>query len=332
MRPRIVFVVMSAVHSAKTVEQLARALAPHEVLIHHDFSQTPDFAIDAPNASFVPNPKRTGWACWGFSEGIFHSLRHALRNSEFDYLQLLSPTCLPIKTVRAFEAHVADPAVDAHFDAVDVAEDVDALMSVGYRAYTPGDSLRHRLLRRMTWAGYYGGGKYAIERPVAGVRLMSRKATGDRPGSALIARAALGVMRALRDPRIGRHIFDDRHHPYFGSVWFGARRAIIDDLVDRFDAPRVQAYFRHLWIADEFLIPTLLMQTGARNGPGTHLVNTFINANPAWFEERDFERLRACQAYFARKFRDEPADPIRLRVLRELVGARLPGPAEAHFA
>lgn len=329
MPTRIVFVIMSAVHSAKAVEELARALAPHDVLIHHDFGQTPDFMIDAPNASFVPNPKRTGWACWGFSEGIFHSLRYALQHHDFDYLQLLSPTCLPIKPVRDFEVHVADPAVDAHFGAVDVAEDLDALMSVGYRVYTPADSFRHRLLRRLMWTGYYGEGRYAVVRPVDGVQLIRRKDKDNRAGPLLVARAVLAVMRALRDPRVGRHIFDKQHHPYFGSVWFGARRRIISDLVDRFDARDTQAYFRRLWIADEFLIPTLLKQTGARQGPGNHLVNTFIDANPAWFGEGDLERLRNCPAYFARKFRDDPADPIRRRVLAELVEQRVLGQAEA---
>jgi len=332
MPPRIVFVIMSAVHSAKAVEELARTLAPHDVLIHHAFGQTPDFAIAAPNVSFVPKPKRTGWACWGFSEGIFHSLRHALQHFEFDYLQLLSPTCLPIKRLRDFEIHVADSESDAHFDAVDVAEDLDALMSVGYRAYTPANSLRHRILRRLTWAGYYGKGKYMVARPVGGVQLMSRPKADAGIGSSMLSQAALAVMRAWRNPRIGRHIFDRQHHPYFGSVWFGARRPIIARLVDLFESRETQAYFSQLWIADEFLVPTLLTRAAARHGPSHHFVNTFIDANPAWFEEGDFERLRRSPAYFARKFRDDPADPIRRRVLKELVASTAIEPAVASRA
>ena len=100
MRPKIVFVVMSAISKPATTEQLARALAPHIVLVHHDFHQTPYFPLVAPNVRFVPNPRRTGWAVFGFTDGIFHSLRYALENFEFDYLQLLSPTCLPIKPLQ----------------------------------------------------------------------------------------------------------------------------------------------------------------------------------------------------------------------------------------
>ena len=120
MTTRIAFVIMSAVHSPKTVSQLARALVPHLVLVHHDFVQTPDFTIDAPNAVFVPDPERTGWACGGFGEGIFHALKHAVEHCSFDYLQLLSPTGLPIKPLHAFESHVATSACDVHFDCVDL--------------------------------------------------------------------------------------------------------------------------------------------------------------------------------------------------------------------
>lgn len=318
MQPRIVFVIMSAVHSADAVQELACTLAPHRVLIHHDFAQTPDFAIPAPNASFVPDPRRTGWACWGFSEGIFHSLRHALEHFDFDYLQLLSPTCLPIKPLRAFESHVADPDVDAHFDCIDVAEDLDALMSVGYRAYAPEDTLRHRILRRLCWHYFYRRGLWAEDRPEAGVRVFAHRGNA---GGALppVARIALWTMKAIRNPTIGRHVFDSDFHPQFGSVWFGARRVIVARMVDRFGDHAIQEYFRRLRIADEFLIPTLLRYSGARRGPGHHLVNTFVDANPKWFEAEDFDRLCDSGAYFARKFRDDLSDPIRRRVLDELV-------------
>src|SRR3990167_761367 len=119
MKPGIVFLVMSAVSKPETVDQLARALAPHTVLVHHDFSQTPHFPLTAPNVRFVPGPKRTGWAMFGFVDGIFHSMQYAIANLDFDYLQLLSPTCLPIKPLGEFEVHVSQ-GEDAHFDCVDL--------------------------------------------------------------------------------------------------------------------------------------------------------------------------------------------------------------------
>jgi len=309
---------MSAVHSPATVGELARALAPHRVLIHHDFAQTPEFVIDAPNAVFVPDPKRTGWACWGFSEGIFHSLHYALQHHEFDYLQLLSPTCLPIKPLSELESYVASSRVEANFDFVDLFEDRDAFMTVGYRAFTPERSLRHRVLCRLS-SVYFGHG-HAM-RPVAGVELRTGFAHGADGRMTAGARAALAATQLFSRRAIGRHVFDEEFRPCFGSAWFGARREVVAHIVERFRNPDLQRWFSRLRIADEFLIPTLLRNSGARRGPGNHFVSDFVDANPAWFDERDFPRLRESRAFFARKFRDDPSDPVRRRVLEELVAA-----------
>jgi len=316
--PRIAFVIMSAVHSAAAVGELARALAPHRVLIHHDFAQTPGFAADAHNAVFVPDPKRTGWACWGFSEGIFHSLQYALQNHEFDYLQLLSPTCLPIKPLAELESHLASSDVEANFDFVDLFEDRDAFMTVGYRAFTPEQSLRHRILCRLS-SVYFGAG--SAMRPVAGVQLRTGFAHSASGRMTLGARAALAATQLYSHRAIGRHIFDEKFRPCFGSVWFGARREVVADIVERFHDPELQRWFSRLRIADEFLVPTLLRNSGARRGPGNHLISDFVDANPVWFVEQDLPRLRESRAFFARKFRDDPSDPVRRRVLDELVAA-----------
>lgn len=317
---RIAFVIMSAVHEAAAVNELAQALAPHLVLIHHDFAQTPDFPIGAANAVFVPDARRTGWNCWGFSEGIFHSLRFALENHDFDYLQLLSPTCLPIKPVSEFEAYVANSPHEAHFECVDVAAELDALMSVGYRAYTPRDTLRHRIVRRLVAQAYYGRGAHISLRSVAGIELASRR-TPERETQfqRLGARAAVAMMQALRSLRLGWHLFDEHLRAQFGSIWFGARREVVVRIVERFADQDVQRTFRRLDIADEFLVPTLLHYSSTRAGPNNHLVNDFVNANPSWFEPQDFARLSTSPAFFARKFHDDVSDPIRRRVLDELV-------------
>ena len=308
MKPKIVFVVMSAVSKPATIEQLARALAPHLVLVHHDFSQTPNFPLTAPNVRFVPNPKRTGWAVFGFVDGIFHSLQYAIANIDFDYLQLLSPTCLPIKPIQQFEAHVSGPA-DAHFDCIDLLRDRDALMSVGYRAFAPEGSLRHRVARRLSLV-YFGDS--SSRRDEAGIWLRSGAATGVLPW------IALGSMKALGRPWIGRHIFDESFRPYCGSTWFGARRHVIGAMVEFFSRPAVRDYFSRLRIADEFLIPSVLMHLEVRKGPMNHFIQAFTHAHTGEIHEEHIEQLRRSSAYFARKFADDPAAPARVRVLREL--------------
>src|SRR5262249_1336799 len=152
----------------------------HTVLVHHDFSQQPQFPLTAPNALFVPAPVATGWGVFGFVDGIFHSLRHAISELDFEYLQLLSPTCLPIKPMAEFELHVGRQ-VPAHFDCIDLLADREALMSVGYRAFTPAGSLRHRLARRLSIE--YFGPKHG-RREEAGIWLRSGGRTGPLPWAA----------------------------------------------------------------------------------------------------------------------------------------------------
>jgi hypothetical protein len=303
---------MSAVSKPETVDQLARVLAPHTVLVHHDFSQTPVFPLSAPNVRFVPDPKRTGWGVFGFVEGIFHAMQYALANLDFDYLQLLSPSCLPIKPLEQFETHVSGRA-DAHFDCVDVLSDLDALMSIGYRALTPDRSLRFRVASRLSRA-YFGNS--SGRRDEAGIWL--RSGASKTPASWL----ALVLTKALSRPSIGRHIFDENFRAYYGSAWFGARRHIIAAMVESFRRPRLWRYFSRLSLSEEILIPTLLMHLRASKGPMNHCIQLFDQAHTGLFDVEHIEQLKKSPAYFARKFPDDPGAPVRTRVLDELVGRR----------
>ncbi len=313
MKPRIVFAVMSAVTPAETVDQLARALAPHTVLVHHDFSQRPEFMLHSPNARFVDNPRRTGWATFGFVDGIFHTMAHALEHLEFDYLQLLSPTCLPIRPMAEFEAHVSGPA-EAHFGAIDLLADHDCLVWVGYRAFTPDGTLRHRVLRRLS-VDYFRG--MPGRRDECGIWLRSGVRTG------LEGLATRSLVKAFSRPWLGRHPFGEGFRPYYGSVWFGARHHVVQSLVQDYHAPGIRDYFSRLRIAEEFLIPTLLMRAVKAKGAFHHYVNRFVEAHPSKLSEADLETLRSSGAFFARKFPEDPAEPVRVRVLRELAHGTL---------
>ena len=312
--PRLVFLVMSAVAQAATVDQLARALRPHTVLVHHDFQQSPLFELSAYNTYFVPDAVRTGWAQFGFVEGIFHGLQHALRHFDFDYLQLLSPTCLPIKPVADFERHV-NGRHDAHFDAIDLSRDLDAQLSVGYRAWTREGSLAHRIARRLV-NRYYGDS--TGRRDEAGVWLR----TG-RSSSAWSAMAGwplrAGAIR-LADHRIGAQ----RLALYYGSVWFGARRPVMEGLVQAYRQPGLRDRFARMHIAEEFLIPSLLMQLRPQRGPMNHLIARFDGAHPGVFDSTHLPNLHRSPAWFARKFADDPQSPVRRQVIEQL--ARAPDP------
>lgn len=321
MKPKIVFVVMSAIHSAESVAQLARSLAPHTVVVHHDFSQTADFALNEPNVRFVPNPKRTGWAIWGFTEGLFHAIRYATEHIEFDYLQILSPTCLPIKPMSAFEAHVASGKTDVDFSWIDMQADEDALMSVAYRGFAAEETWRHRLLRRLMLLYFNNSPE---RRDLAGVQLRTGGQLRPDGQMRLAARIARAVTKAMLNPTLGGHVFTSEFPPYYGSTWFGARRHVIEWALERFDQPDIQSHFPKLCIADEFLIPSLfkcgVTQKGFRDGPMNHCIVTFIEANPAWLTDNDLDALKQSPAFFARKFPDDFCNSTRQRVLSELVG------------
>lgn len=308
-RTRIVFVVMSAVAQAQTVDQLARALAPHPVLVHHDFSQQRDFALSARNAQFVPDAVRMGWARFGFVQGIFHTLQHAVQTLDFDYLQLLSPSCLPIAPLADFERHISGPQ-EAHFDALDLQADADVRRSVGYRAWTTENSLAHRAMRRLCTVCF---GDAPERRDEAGVWVHSGRASGVQAALAALALDSLtlpGVGRKLRGPEL---------RLYYGSTWFGARVHLIDGMLHLWHQPGVQDYFARVRIAEEFLIPSLLMALKPHKGPMNHLIQRFDQAHPGCFAQADLARLRRSGAFFARKFPDDARAPVRQRVLHELV-------------
>lgn len=314
MQPRIVFLVMSAVARPETVDQLAHALRPHVALVHHDATQQPGFRLRAPNVRWVPDPRRTGWADFGFVEGIFHSLRHALANLDFDYLQLLSPSCLPIKPLARFEAEVAT-GVDAHFDCLDLFGDRDVLMNVAYRAFTPQQSLRHRIARRATDI-YFGDS--TGRRDVAGIWLRSGGGRG------VVPRAAGAFLRALARASDGRLPFDAQLRPCYGTAWFGARREIVAGMVGLFERPGVREAFGRLRIPEEFMFPSMLTRLARTKGPMNHEHKRFQGARTGIFDIGDRKLLLDSRAFFARKFPDDPAAPIRRWVLAELLRGEPP--------
>lgn len=315
---RILFLVMSAVARPATVDQLARALKPHTVLVHHNFKQTPQFELTADHTHFVPDPVHTGWAQFGFVEGIFHGLRYALQRFEFDYLQLLSPSCLPIKPMANFERHV-NGRHDAHFEAIDLSRDLDARLSVGYRAWTHEGSLTHRIARRLV-NRYYGDSPG--RRDEAGVWL--RTGRDSSRWSALASWPLHAGALRLNTRRIG----SQRLPLHYGSVWFGARRPVVEGLVQAYQEPGLRDHFSRMHIAEEFLIPSLLMQLRPQRGPMNHLIARFDGAHPGVFDLGQLETLRRSPAWFARKFADDPTAPVRLEVIGQLSGTQAaPSPA-----
>lgn len=310
---------MSAVARQDVVQQLADALAPHQVLIHHDFSQQPDFRIGGAHVRFVPEPHRTGWGTWGHTQGMFKTLREAVRTCEFDYFQMLSPSCLPARPLEQFEAFVASNQFDANNVRMDFLRDRQEFMHFAYRAYVPRDTLRYQVLQRIRdW--YFGVNGPVEER--ANLQVRTSYVGIERGRMAAKARIALVVTEAARMGLLGRHPFHDGFRPMVGDIWFGVRPDAARYMLEKFDDPALSAYFARLAIPEELVIATILGNSGFRIGPANHFVTPYVGKNPVWLTSADLPSVWESGKFFARKFPNDPDAPVRTEMLAMLAEAR----------
>ena len=324
---RILFGIMSAVQPAATVASLADAIGRHHpVLIHHDWSQQPDFSIAGSNVSFVAEPKRTGWANWGFSEGILRLVEAALERDEFDYFQLLSPSCLPVRPLEEFERHLARCKADFLVDAVRLDSDPHVLMSHGWRAYAPADSLHQRVLRRARkW--YFGNNAIVASR--SGLAFPTASMTDAGGPAALRAQAAHRLTLRARDGKGFSHPFSDEFPCHAGSTWFTASRRGCEHLLARAADEALTSAFSRMHMGDEMFFPSVFMNSGMQCAPAVHYIARFEDARPAWFDLADLDEIRRSGAFFARKFPEDPDHPVRrairgLRVSRSRTAEAIP--------
>lgn len=302
----LVFGIMSAIHSADTVRQLCKALASHQVVIHHDFSQQPNFSVDLPNVTFVPNPRQTGWNDFHFTEGVLHLLDYCVQQPSMEYFQLLTPTCLPIKPISTFEAFLADNTDMAHSEGIDLLSDTQALVNFGYRTFVPDRSLTSRALFRASEI-YFG--KDCAEQMQASLSV--RTGAGANAQNKLIRMAHEWAANGI----FHRHPFTSDWRPHMGSTWFGIRREAALWLMAQYrEDPRVN-FFRKVPFADELLFSTYLHNAPFEVGPAHHEIVAFDHARPRTLAATDLSRITNSEKFFARKFADDSTDQIRLEVL-----------------
>lgn len=315
MRPKIVFLVMSAQQSDELVGQLVDALAPHPVVVHHDFFKRNSFKLDRKRAHLVPDPLETGWGTWGFCEAILHGMQHCCENFDFDYLQLLSPTCLPIRPIAEFEAHVSDTRFDVHGDLIELLEDRDAWMTYAWRAFLPHRSLRQRIANRMV-TQYFGD--HPRRAQLASLVVMASAEEGGSRLAQLRRRAAVAVTECLTSTLAPGAVYSAEFRPFVGSTWFGARRVVVEHLLLRSREERLREFFSSLTNVDEHFLPSLIGNSSFTVGRSNHAVSKFdLYGHPVPIDAAVFSVFRDSQKFFARKF---PADPQAL--VRKLALAR----------
>ncbi len=310
--PRIIFGLMSAVASPAIVEQLVLSLYPYRVVIHHDFSQQPNFSIKAANTCYVPDPKRTGYGVWAFTEGVIHLIKYCVEQVEFDYLQLMSPACLPIKPLSEFERYIAQSSVDAHAEFLDPSTDRDVMVSFGQRCYAPDKTLRHSLLiRARRW--YVGTNPRKEE--MAGVQIVRGPQNLWRHPEAVIGYL---IIRLARIGLFGRYLPEPGLNPLIGTTWIGATRPVCEYLARRLTEPALNDHYRRFRDIAEISIQTLLGNSNFHLGPLNTFVSTYEGWSPRVLGVEDLDRLEHTPHFFARKFPDNQNAPVRLRVLERI--------------
>lgn len=315
MRPRIAFGIQSAVHRADTLDQLVSALGDHRVVVHHDFSQQPDFEVADPRVQFVENPARTGWADWGLILGIQRTIEHCLDHFDFDYFQLLSPVDMPIRPMAEFEAFLVGSQQDFFCDTISLDADEMAFLSFAYRVYALEGSLPYRVLWRL-WLAYFGSEPETEGRAGLAIPLTGRTLADGRlaPTARAAAQASRWIVERLRqrDPLLRRYPV------HIGGMWFGASRKGCEHLVRQLRDPDFIARFRHYFCAGEMLFNTAVASSGLPSGQGNHAISHYVGARPQWIGVEDLDDLVTSGRFFARKFPDQPDAPVRSRMLERL--------------
>lgn len=143
------FGVICATERAEVVRQLLQALGrDDDAIVHHDYSKQPVFDLSGTGAHVIADFHLTGWGTAGFCRAVFHLIRTALHRSEFEYLQLLSGSCLPLKPTVALKEYLRKSNAAIHAELINLDLDERAMLSHGHRVFCRQDSSMAALLRR----------------------------------------------------------------------------------------------------------------------------------------------------------------------------------------
>jgi hypothetical protein len=314
----IAFGVLSAKEPGEAVSQLIESLGSDDpVLVHHDYSKQPRFDLPFAQAYIIPDYVETGWGAPGLPRAIFHLIRTALARSNFDYFQLLSASCLPLRPVEELRAHLQAGWKPIHADVLNLDADERVMMSHGHRVFCRSEKLAAKLLSRSRrW--YLGSDPVTVQEANLGIH--------DRPDpdSELTAWQWLGkqIHQAARAGLLDNHPFHGETAPLVGSLWFCLRRDVCEYLVQQEISNALVPYLMSLKVCDEILFPTLLGNSPFDMVPSNHLVNDFNGSHPRPFNTGDLRTLAESDKFFARKFETNVDDAIRQHVLRRVERSR----------
>ena len=305
--PRVLFLVTTATEDPRAVDQLTELLAPHRVLIRHDHRAraVPGFRLSR-HVEMSPGRGEAGWGVWPFVAAIRDAMRDALVRQRFDYVQLMTGSCLPIRPIDEFVRYVATSPAHIHLDALDLRDHPGAVSNYAARCLSDSGSLSNRFLQQLRRLHM---GRTPTLRTVSGMEVPT-------PAGLRLLGSLEPVLEAMM--RWQGHLAPGAPGvptTIVGSGWCGMRRNACELLVERLSDPRVEGYYARRHPVDEHAIPAILFASGLPMARSNHLVNRFDSVgHPVRFGEADFDRIMTSGRWFARKFPNDPGSPIRRAV------------------
>ena len=316
---RIAFGVLSSKESAAAIDEIAAAVFPNPVYVHHDFSKQPKFEPTAANIQVLRHPVVTEWGTWSLVEATFCLMKAAVDDPEVTHFQLLSEACLPVRPVSDFENFLANERPDAMIDILSL-EDNGAMISHGWRYVLNADWSTYiaREARRWAWGpSVRFHAKCSINlllpNPAIGLPGKFRQAVGN---------SILDLLTKATNQYLAQIGFEKLA---IGGQWFGAnRRTVRWLLAAREHCSAVTQHYQQCHIPDESYIHTLI-STAKRRGlplrifPSNHA--TFwdgCGSGPDLLGMHDLDRIHATRKFFSRKFSLVHDDPLRQSVLLQI--------------
>lgn len=316
---QICYGILSSSTTGGAVNQLAKSLGTKStIVIHHDYSQQPEFSVDdGPNITVLKDYVKTEWGRWSQAQAIICLLEHSLNNSSFDYFQLLSETCLPIRPIHEFEEFLATTKPDACIGLIRLSGKPDDIGTLNY-AWRYFSTYRrwNRVIAILSQNCLDEAGK---SDPKArdlfqGLSVIKLKTIKKRYSSLLniyLLKTVLKLGQFL-------HPFDKIFDCYVGSTWFCINRKTAEYLLNEIkNKPALIAHYRGTRSPDESIFHSVLGNAAFEK---LSSINHFISwqqreSGPDELATTHFDAMKNSKKFFARKFSKSPTDDFRLQTI-----------------
>lgn len=311
---RVAFGVLSSRDSAAAIDQIARAVFPNPVYVHHDFSKHPDYSPHASNVIVLTDPVKTAWGDWSLVEASFRLMDEAMKDPAVSHFQLLSESCLPVRPLSEYVDYLRTERADIMIDSLPLADEV-ALFSHGWRYCSRTSGVR-RVARKLTVV-LWGEQRRHLSRSAVNLTLAGIPCSR----FALVRMWCMRfVLRRIMKYAPGVDLTSGIESLAIGGQWFAAsRRGMAWLLAARKTYGAFTQRYQAYPIPDESYIHSLVRfaaqrGVGLRVRPGNHaLFWDAAGTGPDLLHDADEPRIRASGKFFARKFVLDQDSSLRTR-------------------